>query len=295
MEQGETNTRIKDWVKEVLNPILLEDSNIPNEEVVGQLGGIALLSADTDKIKDYVFESARLPEIRGASMILDYLNQGWPLDSQTPSNIREIFLYYGLPTRRNKNDTREDCIIYAGGGSLLAIVPIEFAKILKSDIERIYSQSTKAATITCVWNPVSAKDLCENFNRVMKLQRLRLRRAKEEKELLPFFEAIPYARRCESCGIRPAISWLEERWLCDPCKKKIDRSKKEKGKKQWIEEFVDELQSGSLDCNSETYWDGYKTAKPGFAIDLNEIAFASVVILQSAVIYISYSYMLRGV
>lgn len=36
---------------------------------------ISLLSADTDKINCYVYSSTKLPEMRGASIILDDLNQ----------------------------------------------------------------------------------------------------------------------------------------------------------------------------------------------------------------------------
>ncbi len=134
MEQGDEYKLMNEWAQRVLIPIL--QGQIPDEGIISQFGGIALLSADTDKIKEYVFESAKLPEIRGASMILDDLNQEWPekgnyqlLDPRSPSNLREIFLHYGLPTRRNKDDQQVDSIIYAGGGSLLALVPLNMAEM----------------------------------------------------------------------------------------------------------------------------------------------------------------------
>lgn len=66
-------------------------------------GGLALFSADTDKIKEFVFESAKLPEIRGASQILRDLNE-----SENPPSVRGVFEDLGLNPAK--------CIIYSGGG-----------------------------------------------------------------------------------------------------------------------------------------------------------------------------------
>jgi len=284
MEQGDQDIQIKEWVKQVLNPIL--QGNMPNAEIISQLGGIALLSAGTDKIKEYVFESAKLPEIRGASMILDDLNQGWPqkrnyqpFDSRLPSNLREIFLHHGLPTRWNKKDKQDDCIIYAGGGSLLALVPPALAETLKAEIENLYPKETSVATISCVWQPIAiGSDEKIDLSEIIARQSLLLRRAKEQRNSLPFFEAIPFARRCESCQIRPAIRQVppDERWLCQPCMNKVKRSWTEAREKNWVREFVEELN----ESNAEAYLRGYGSKKDVLdnvevAEDLNEIALAS--------------------
>jgi len=236
MSQGDK--QMNEWVNQVLTPILQGD--MPDAEIISRLGGIALLSADTDKIKEYVFKSSKLPEIRGASMILDDLNQGWPAernyqsyDTRQPCNLREIFFHYGMPTRRNKDDQRIDCIIYAGGGGLLALVPLDMAETIKSEIETLYPRETIAATISCVWQPIASSSSKQiNFYDLMAHQSLLLRRAKEEKDPLSFFEAIPFARRCESCQIRPAVKQVspDKRWLCRSCHRKVERSKKLGGK-----------------------------------------------------------------
>ena len=93
----------------------------------------ALLSADTDRTQDYVFESARLPEIRGASRQLDALNQ------QCGKRIEE------------KGGT----VILADGGGLLAWVPPEQADGLVAEIETLYPEQTTVATITADWRRVS--------------------------------------------------------------------------------------------------------------------------------------------
>ena len=266
---------MNEWSQQVLVPILQGEQ--PALEKIQQLGDLALLSADTDKIKEYVFESARLPEIRGASVILDNLNQGWPGDGSP--NIREIFATRGLPIGRKGNNKAPSCIIYAGGGSLLALVPVDLAEGLKSEIEALYSRETGAATITCVWQPVDAEQVQGHLDDLMARQSLLLRRAKQEKDPLPFFEAIPPVRRCDSCGIRPAAEVETEpelRWLCRPCKKKIEKSRP--GKNLWTREFLDELLAGRLDCEPSTYLAGSDPAELDSvqgARDLEEIAQAS--------------------
>ncbi len=266
---------MNEWVQQVLLPLLQEE--LPDPKRIHQLGGLALLSADTDRIKDYVFESARLPEIRGASTILDELNRGWP-GNRTP-NIREIFATKGLPIGRKDDKSIPNCIIYAGGGSLLALVPVNLADELKADIEALYPRETGVVTITCVWQPVSVDEVQGRLDEVMARQSLLLRRAKQEKDPLPFFEAIPPARRCDSCGIRP-VAEVETvpklRWLCRPCKKKVDKSRQ--GKTLWVQEFISELLNGQLNCDPAIYLEGINLTvldSVQEAKDLEEIAQAS--------------------
>ncbi len=243
----------------------------------GETEELALLSADADKIKDYVFESAKLPEIRGGSMILDELNWGEKpiVQGGIPRNISGVWQKHGLPER---------ACIYAGGGSLLAVVLRHLVQELKEEIETLYPRETGTATISCVWQPITVDDLQNRLAGSMARQSLMLRRAKEEKELLPFFEAIPLSRRCESCGIRPASvhqATPDGRWLCWPCQRKVERSREHGGKKRWTRDFVDVLLAGQLDCDRETYLNGYMPAARELepvsgANDLSEIAQASL-------------------
>ena len=101
---------IKRWTEQVLNPVLCGEFSL----LVGKTdlpgGGLALLSADADKIKEYVFETSKLPEIRGASMILDELNWGEKptVENDVPRNVAGVWQRYGLP---------DEARIYSGGGS----------------------------------------------------------------------------------------------------------------------------------------------------------------------------------
>ncbi len=155
-----------DWKREILEPLLspppLDPSPLGGDEGGGEAleellarpeADLALLSADIDRIQDYVFESERLPEIRGGSMLLAELNEGEAeLEAETPQNIKGVFQKHGLP---------QDCVIYTGGGSLLALVPASIASDLQKDIEELYPRRTKAATITCVQRMVTPEELLD--------------------------------------------------------------------------------------------------------------------------------------
>ena len=288
-----TSEEIRVWRETVLEPVLRGE---PVDEIeASQAGGLALLSADADKIKEYVFESAKLPEIRGASMILDELNWGEEpvIEDSVPRNLAGVWEKYSLPIEAR---------IYAGGGSLLALVPHDLAEELKREIEALYPRETGAATITCVWRKVAPSELqggyqpegldytallalrdslseaewqriadyyheCSengseitpeqfarrrNFGQLMALQSIELRKAKEQKAMSPLFESVPFARRCQSCGIRPANQFdpipSPGRYLCQVCHKKAGigeetvegkPSERRARKSHWNREFAE--------------------------------------------------------
>lgn len=224
---------------------------------------VVLLSADVDRIQDYVFESARLPEIRGASMLVEKLNE---------DAARNYLKGYA---------------IYKGGGSLLAILPdMETAGEAKKQIERLFLQNTGVVTTTCVlqqtttaelkggykaqgvtpemvWalrNPNHAADwerisgafgqlvsmkkeefiaaartqfeTERHFGQMVELMSVLLRREKDQRLAMPFYETLPHMQRCRSCGQRPASLMgqyndvAQEPWpFCDPCWRKITNRK----------------------------------------------------------------------
>lgn len=192
----------------------------------------ALLAADTDRTQDYVFESARLPEIRGASVILSELNE-----KDAPGLIRKL------------DGTAKK--IYAAGGGLLYEVDADKAPAIQRALESLYPAKTGVATITCVYRvlpgpadegipqaPVDAKALSgfqrqrwehadkslDCFGAWVRLLGHDLRRRKQEKQYVPFVEAPPHAKRCQSCRIRPAAAvyphYEEPMALCAECRQK---------------------------------------------------------------------------
>ena len=116
------------------------------------------------KIKQYVFESARLPEIRGASSLLDRLNLiGVPAlfsttngeDREWADEIRERFrARHG----RAPIDCR-DCMIYANGGEFLAFSPTILASMIADEVEFLYTSETGAADSVAVWQAFELPEL----------------------------------------------------------------------------------------------------------------------------------------
>ncbi|MCS7159746.1 MAG: type III-B CRISPR-associated protein Cas10/Cmr2 [Gemmatales bacterium] len=127
---------------------------------------VCLLMRDTDAIKNYVFETSTLPEIRGGSEILIELEQAigdllqvaqerGPAPEPRRSRLQEWV----------HNTVRPSFIhdvqgIYCGGGGFLAIVRENRAEELKQLMERLYLDHTTTATITVVCSePVPYRDL----------------------------------------------------------------------------------------------------------------------------------------
>jgi len=200
-------------------------------------GPRALLIADTDRTLDYVFESARLPEIRGGSNILLELNE-----QTAPKLIKSI-------------DGDAD-IIYAAGGCMLCMVTADKAQAIQQTLEALYPRETGVATITCVYRElpesidvdqgVPRADVDDahldalspfqrrrweqadrelgNFGAWVRLLGHDLRRRKQEKRYVPFVEAPPHAERCQSCRLLPAATlnahYGESMPRCVECAKK---------------------------------------------------------------------------
>jgi CRISPR-associated protein Cmr2 len=198
-------------------------------DIFGDQPGLALILGDVDRIKSYVFETSKLPEIRGASEILNDLN------------------FTGVPHMIAQHLAPE-CVIYAGGGSFLAITPVSIATILIDEVSSLFLRTTHVATITCVKSQplryldfakghepyvddevknigVKAKgvgsrllsmhpvqiDRKRGFGEIMSFLATKLKQAKESRPLVPFVETLPIMRRCSYCGLRPAQHEIESR------------------------------------------------------------------------------------
>jgi len=214
---------IEQWRTHVLEPLLKGQEPTADVEA---LGGLALLAADTDRTQDYVFESAKLPEVRGGSWLLDDLNL---------NRIPTLFRDHGLAGTFVDSDPPGE-IVYTGGGGLLALVPAEGAEALARAIEGEYPGVTGIATITADWRPVTPAMVIKGypdggFGGLVRWASNWLSRRKEGKPLAPFYEALPHSARCQSCYTRPAHKTLffdapgGGRLICPVCeRKRLDRS-----------------------------------------------------------------------
>lgn len=123
---------------------------------------VSIVYGGATKIKGYVFESAKLPEIRGASALLDHINQIdlpalWgrkPKLTIDPSvndyqerryfQVRQWFKELPLAEGSPDGDAPE-CVLYASGGNILALAPAEWGRRMATAIEQRYTKVTLVA------------------------------------------------------------------------------------------------------------------------------------------------------
>lgn len=216
---------------------------------------VVLLMADVDAVKSYVYETRTLPEIRGGSEILQDVEEA----------IREKF----------EGDLSKECVLYCGGGGLLAVLPATEGDVWVREIERLYLEKTRVVTATVVVSrPVGyrgifrglfpqdaeslqalsgkgvAQDLLyshfealssnrverKNFGELVAKLASELQWEKRKKQYVPFFETFPIHARCTSCGKRPGVQEDLEDLLCEVCLMKRKRGREER--RYFLEDFV---------------------------------------------------------
>jgi CRISPR-associated protein Cmr2 len=103
---------------------------------------IGLMHGGATKIKEYVFESAKLPEIRGASALLDRLNLSGTraLFGDDSGQSGAVLPLVDAP----------ECVVYANGGDVLALAPASMAQSLADAIEQRYIEETLTAQCVAV-------------------------------------------------------------------------------------------------------------------------------------------------
>lgn len=173
--------------------------------------GLVLLMGDVDAIKDYVFESSRLPQIRGASTLL----------MRCEAEICRAIRAAGGQ------------VLVARGGFLLAEAPASQIHRLADEISRIFASHTITATMTLAWEdpaaapPSPSPSISDGwagrliradpsmraaspnpFSRRVAFLAARLRAAKDSRSAVPTLETLPFARKCAICARRNASESL---------------------------------------------------------------------------------------
>jgi hypothetical protein len=175
----------------------LKGSNMSNK---------SLVAFDTDRIKEYIFATAKLREISGASMLLDALNL-------------EVMPRLAQDYRAEK--------IYTGGGSGLFVVDTDRANDLITAVQRAYQEKTAgAATITGVW-----VELPPDFDRqntpirdIWRLIGLELAARKTQLPSAWPLVTHPLLKTCDSDAVYYARTHEPEgSYLSAPSKRKRDR------------------------------------------------------------------------
>jgi CRISPR/Cas system-associated protein Cas10 (large subunit of type III CRISPR-Cas system) len=170
---------------------------------------MVLVIWDTDRIKNYVFATHRLREIRGASACLDALNE---------QKIKRIIEKIAGPKG----------FVYAGGGAAMAILDDkDQAEKAIQEVEREYRHRTQAAEITGAWIEMDNPEI--EFGEYARRLNYMLRAIKGQKTYESSWRTSPVLKDCNSCGRYPAahhVKHPEETFVCSACKIKQTISRK---------------------------------------------------------------------
>jgi CRISPR-associated protein Cmr2 len=164
---GQIPTEVRDIVAQVeqlqqidadTQPKTLEELKILVGDVWNQHSSIGLVYGGATKIKQYVFESTNLMEIRGASAILDRINL---IDLRAFFGVQNLKTQdledYRTPLNWLKEQFAEledvlipELIIYATGGNILTFCPAAYVNDLANAIEKRYTCETLTANSCAV-------------------------------------------------------------------------------------------------------------------------------------------------
>lgn len=170
-----------------------------------------LLAFDTDHIKDYVFATGALREIRGASALLDRLNR-WELPAA---------LQAAAPAAQ---------MTFAHGGAALAVVPAAQAAAAQAAVVRLYSDNAETASITGAAAPLpDERTVTTSIKDTYRLLSYRLRAAKGRTPTTVALTTHALLRPCARCGDEYAShdQWLPGEGhsaICQGCARKINEN-----------------------------------------------------------------------
>ncbi len=183
--------------------------------------GQSLIAFDTDHIKQYVFATDTLKEIRGASSLLDFLNR------VSMERLRVQF---------------QATSIYAHGGSGLFLIDSQQADAFGKAVQKEYRErSRESASISYATQPLPdlpRKDLMiKDLEQELKLLRWRLREQKNVPSSTMALSSHPFMRLCDSCGLQYAETYVESDdvnegidYCCRGCNRKHEEDSRVKGR-----------------------------------------------------------------
>jgi hypothetical protein len=177
--------------------------------------GLSLVAFDTNSIKQYVFETDKLKEIRGASSLLDYLNR---------------FKMDQIARRYHATE------VYANGGSGLYYVATEHAGNFGREVQQAYHDETGGrASITFAQLPlrdVTEEDIeTQDITDPLETLQWHLQGEKLHPPALLTLASHPFLRLCDACGVEYADASIaseeishspseEDERYCTSCQRK---------------------------------------------------------------------------
>ena len=177
-----------------------------------------LVSIETVKIKDFIFSTNKLKLIRGASYLLDYMNQ-----VEVPRILKKYGLEYKTHELVNKiyniNDDKEFLekvdeeidktidkrILYIGAGNAKFLVEDkDKAEEICKEIKEVYKTLAPSAKVVAECYPMK-----ENEKIWTAIDELAQKTAEKKSEGFPMLNIdLPFAVKCDLSGTEPAVvSW----------------------------------------------------------------------------------------
>ena len=178
-----------------------------------------LVSIETVKIKDFIFSTNKLKLIRGASYLLDYMNQvevprilkKYGLEYKTQKLVNEIYNISDDKEFLEKVDeeidkTIDKRILYIGAGNAKFLVDSEkTAEKICKEIKEIYKSLAPSAKVVAECYPMK-----ENEKIWTAIDELAQKTAEKKSEGFPMLNIdLPFAVKCDLSGTEPAVVSLK--------------------------------------------------------------------------------------
>jgi CRISPR/Cas system-associated protein Cas10 (large subunit of type III CRISPR-Cas system) len=186
----------------------------------------ALISGDADKISNFINESLRLPDLNARSELI-----------KQATDMARVFL---------RDFLGPECVLFAAGGSLLAIAPPTMAEEALKGVKKKFEDGTGGmVTITTSCVVKDGGEFQGNFGSVWEASQAKMRMEKSRRMLIPRFSVDEGVDVCDVCRKNP---WSREdrlrslaldasarfERLCDAC-----WDLREKGKGVWLDDLRD--------------------------------------------------------
>ena len=178
-----------------------------------------LVSIETVKIKDFIFSTNKLKLIRGASYLLDYMNQvevprilkKYGLEYNSKELVDEIYNISDDKKFLEKVDEKIDeaidkRILYIGAGNAKFLVDSEkTAEKICKEIKEIYKNLAPSAKVVAECYPMK-----ENEEIWTAIDELAQKTAEKKSEGFPMLNIdLPFAVKCDLSGTEPAVVSLK--------------------------------------------------------------------------------------
>ena len=208
-----------------------------------------LVSFDTDRIKDYIYATNSLKEIRGASAILVEVED---------ERLKDV------KSEKQFNLKDDDVAFAAGGSGGFLVEEREQADQMAQWIESEFRKNTVSGSITAVIVEPNGGQGEGWFKARMATARQKMQRAKAIKAQLASVPLEPYMGPCMSCGVLPAeIRDKDEgELICEACANKRNKGRDERGYRKKFKKYV-----STLDAAKKAIWQNTDLAP-----DLNQLA-----------------------